>query len=346
MTLKSLKSEKKLEILDVQLNDVISIEKVRKFEEENNVKLPDDYIWFITNVGNGGGLYCDYRHCGFFPLEKTYFSDEGEDGQEKFSLDISSKGCSYSYGIILKGERYGEISENGDGESYYYPKRVHGFKEWYVTLINEKLLGYCDLYFDNRISGKIEDIIEKYKGNHNIVYIQSILWKANKFFRENKNPVTSEKTIDKIHEVFINETVVENKLFLAYTLIELDYCDCFSVIKEIFIPENYGKIAFKLHHDCNLYFINNRKIKLGVTENAERYYDMILEMLKYLSEARNDNFKYCLELAVMNPRFKINNILDIIDDEFVGKCIALIYEDEIKKRLEPYYTKAKEKYKQ
>lgn len=335
---------KKLEILDVQLNDVISIEEVRKFEEENDVKLPDDYVWFITNVGNGGGLYCDYRHCGFFPLKETYFSAEGEDGQEKFSLDISSKGCSYSYGIILKGEHYGEISENGDGESYYYPKRVHGFKELYVTLINEKLLGYCDLAFDKRISGKIEDIIEEYKKNHNILYIQSILWKANKFFRKNKNPVTSEKTTVEIYKVFINETVAENKLVLAYILIELDYFDCFSVIKEIFIPENYEKIAFKIRHDCNLYFINNRKIKLGVTENAERYYDMILEMLKYLLETRNDNFKYCLELAVMNSKFKINNILDIIENEFVAKYISTIYEDEIKKRLEPYYTKAKEKY--
>lgn len=61
--------KKFLEMLKIY--DIISIEEVRKFEEENNIKLPDDYVWFITNVANGcreRGHGYDYRYnCGFYP---------------------------------------------------------------------------------------------------------------------------------------------------------------------------------------------------------------------------------------------------------------------------------------
>ena len=82
---------KKLEILDVQLNDVISIEEVRKFEAENDVKLPDDYVWFITNVGNGGGLYCDYRYCGFFPLKRHIFQTKEKMVRKNFHLIFQAR---------------------------------------------------------------------------------------------------------------------------------------------------------------------------------------------------------------------------------------------------------------
>ena len=50
---------KKIEILQsknpaIKLYDVISKEDVELFEYVNGVKLPEDYVWFITNVGNGG----------------------------------------------------------------------------------------------------------------------------------------------------------------------------------------------------------------------------------------------------------------------------------------------------
>ncbi|MCM1505914.1 MAG: SMI1/KNR4 family protein [Ruminococcus flavefaciens] len=146
----------------IKIFDVISIEEVRKFEEENNIKLPDDYVWFITNVANGctesSGGYNYELSCGFYPLESTEFSseyieaDKWEDhyGEEKFSLNISSTGCTGSYGIFLKGEHYGEISDNDEGLAYYEPKRVHGFKEWYNLLLDVTLSGHSRLDFDRR----------------------------------------------------------------------------------------------------------------------------------------------------------------------------------------------------
>lgn len=37
-----------------KLNPVISETKVLEVEKKYNFKLPEDYFWFITNVGNGG----------------------------------------------------------------------------------------------------------------------------------------------------------------------------------------------------------------------------------------------------------------------------------------------------
>lgn len=332
---------------DVEIYDTISIEEVRKFEEENNIKLPDDYVWFITNVANGckGDGFYDYRYsCGFYPLEHTYFSNEyidGDDfddcsGEEKFSLDISGKGCTGSYGIFLKGEHYGEISDDDEGLSYYSPKRVHGFKEWYKLLIDETLLGYAPSRFCERISGKIEDILESYKQNHDMFYIRSIQWKVG---RDCRKDVITEKFINDIYDVFSNETIPENKEVLFFILIAIGYPDIFSVIKRIFIPENYEAIVFDLDTTNGIYFNDHRHLEKGVIKNTGRYYPMIRKMLDYLAENESEYFRHAFRIAVMNPEFKASDIESISNRDFVMKHI--LYADELKKRTEPYYTQAK-----
>ena len=331
---------------NVEIYDAISIEEVRKFEEENNIKLPDDYVWFITNVADGCkcGEFHDYRYnCGFFPLEKTYFSSEDIgnycEGDENFSLDISSKGCSYSYGIILKGEHHGDISDNADGLSYYYPKRVHGFKEWYNTLLDETLLGYDPAHFDERISGRIEDIIDSYQQNHDMFYICSVLWKVGWNCRKS---VITKRLMNDIYEVFVNETIPKNKEILSSILINIGYPDIVNVIKQIFIPENYESIAFYLDKKNGIYFNDNRHLEKGVIKKAGRYYNMIKKMLDYLAENESKDFKYAFRIAVMNPKFEAIHIESISNRDFVMKHISGLYEDELKKRIEPYYTKSKE----
>ena len=331
---------------DVEIYDTISIEEVRKFEDENNIKLPEDYVWFITNVANGckGDGFYDYRYsCGFRPLERTYFSreyidDDDCNGEEKFSLDISSTGCTGSYGIFLKGEHYGEISDDDEGLAYYHPKRVHGFKEWYNTLLDETLLGYDVSVFDERISGKIEDILDSYRQNHDIFYIRSVQWKTG--WDCSKNVIT-EKCKNDIYEVFVNETIHENKEVLFFILVKVDYPDIFRVIEQIFIPENYESIAFTLDTKNGIYFNNSRHLEKGIVENTERYYPMIIKMLDYLSENENEYFRYAFRIAVMNPKFEASHIENISNRDFVMKHISGLHNDELKKRTEPYYTQAK-----
>ena len=120
----------------------------------------------------------------------------------------------------------------------------------------------------------------------------------------------------------------------------------FSVIEQIFVPENYGTIAFYLDTIGGIYFKNGNFenhsfIKNGVIENADRYYPMIRKMLDYLSENESKDFKYAFRIAVMNPEFKASHIEDISNRDFVMKYISGLCNDELKKRIEPYYTQAK-----
>lgn len=184
-----------------KLFDVISIEDIRKFESEHNVKLPDDYVWFITNVGNGGTWSNGYY---FYPLEKTYFSREGLPdyvyGQEKFSIDVLSKGCSYSFGIILKGEHFGEISDNGDGYAYYDDNmQVKCFKELYIKWLDEACLGYDEYGFERRLSGTIEENLTQYENTHDYFAISSVYSKINR-------KVSSENLNTKIYHLFTAES--------------------------------------------------------------------------------------------------------------------------------------------
>lgn len=51
----------------IEIYDVISKEDVELFEFVNDVKLQEDYVWFIANVGNGDTWRNgEYR---FYPLE-------------------------------------------------------------------------------------------------------------------------------------------------------------------------------------------------------------------------------------------------------------------------------------
>lgn len=338
------KMERLKQFGDVKIYNTISIEEVRKFEEENNIKLPEDYVWFITNVANGckGNGFHDYRYsCGFYPLEDTYFSDEDAGyfckGEEDFSLDISSKGCSYSYGIILKGEHYGEISDNADGLVYYSPKKVHGFKEWYNLLLDETLLGYDTSCFDNRISGKIEDILESYRHNHDMFYLRSIQWKT---YWDCRKDAINEKCMNDIYEVFVNETISKNKKALFLILKNIGYPDIFSVIEQIFIPENYETIAFYLNTTGGIYF-KGKNFKNGVIDGAGRYYPMIRKILNYLAGNESQYFRHAFEVAVMNPEFKASHIEDISNRDFVMKHISGLYEEVLIRRIEPYYTQLK-----
>lgn len=50
-----------------KLNPVTTIEKVEEFEEKYGIKLPKEYVNFLTKIGNGGAGP-DY---GLFPLERV-----------------------------------------------------------------------------------------------------------------------------------------------------------------------------------------------------------------------------------------------------------------------------------
>lgn len=144
------------EVHKYKLNEPISFEKVVEFETEHQVKLPKDYVEFITQIGNGGaGPYY-----GIEPFENGLFEDlDFKKGRtdpskpfpltERWNLDLYDKngenidsmelnyfhskqingtikvsnfGCGVSLLLVVNGEDYGNIWMDDRGnEGGIYP---------------------------------------------------------------------------------------------------------------------------------------------------------------------------------------------------------------------------------
>lgn len=131
-----------------QLNPPVSLEEVRRFEERYHLHLPEEYVFFLTEVGNGGaGPYY-----GLYPLEKievyteyleSYTEKEAEEypafidksltpeawaarmkeaeacGNEEYDaimkkvcaglIVIGTQGCTYDNLLLCKGSENGNI---------------------------------------------------------------------------------------------------------------------------------------------------------------------------------------------------------------------------------------------
>ncbi len=325
---------------NIVINDVIAMEDVRNFEVQQNIKLPQDYVWFITNVGNGGTWDDDGRP--FYSLTDTYYSSEAlpghKKGEERFALDVLSKGCTCSLGLFLKGEHFGELSSDDEGLAYYHPYRVHGFKEFYIKWLDEALLGYSSFNVERRHYGSIEENLEEYKSCHDIALLYSIIQKI-------LRPSGLEQFTQDVHDCFMSETTNENKIVLMHILEKLGYVDMFSLLNEVFIPENYDTIISDIYF--RLYFSEKWDLD-KIVDDAGKYYDMLVSIMNH-SESVKDrkNFEYCFEMTVINPKFQAEDIIGILtsDDEEIVKFLATsVSQKALLDRVGQYVEMAKAKY--
>ena len=339
----------------IEIYDVISKKDVELFELVYGVKLPEDYVWFITNVGNGGTWRSgEYR---FYPLDldKPGFLCEElpnhQKGQEKYIFDILDDGCTYSIGVILKGTHFGEISYNTDFVmGHYYPIPLHGFKEFYLKWLEEACLGYDDFDFEYRPYGTIEEHLEQYQKNPAAHLLRSIHAKVTPH-------CAAKQFLSDVHRVFVSETNHENLILLAKILIKANYEDLPAVFRAIFVPENYEIIVWDLYREVDYFQIYTDADEIhdlpkpvdanGVITDAPGFYPMLVTIMKYYETARARKYMtYCFEMTVMNPRFKAEDILSFLtsDDAEILECLAFVYKDNIKKRVGTYIDEAKKKY--
>ena len=332
-----------------EINDVISKEDVELFEIEHNVILPEDYVWFITNVGNGGTWWVgtgdewidDVRR--FYPLSPG-FCWEGlpyhQRGQEKYALEVLSRGCTDGFGIILQGEHFGEISDTFDGMAFYNrPMTVHGFKELYLKWLEEACLGYDEYGFEDRLPGTIEEHLEQYQNHPDIELLNDIHSKVNR-------QCASKQFISDAHKILVSEKNRKNKTMLARILLKAGCQDPYSVLKAIFFPENYDIIVWELH-DTLQYFEKWLDAE-GVMEDAPKYYSMLVKIMKYYETAKQRrHLGYCFNMTVMNPKFQAKDIIGVLtsDDEEIVKFLAVsVYEKNILNRVGKYIDAATIKY--
>ncbi len=180
-----------------RLNPVISIDKIHKFESKYNIKLPEEYVFFLTMVGNGGaGPYY-----GMYMLENVNMHNEYLDSISKQALInneltkeawentmdkleesdddeydeimkevcgglmiIGTQGCTYDNLLMVNGSEKDKIvyiDWNLDPE--YGPYFTHmTFLEWYENYFRE-------IIYDNSVNsygyirlGKEDELINEY----------------------------------------------------------------------------------------------------------------------------------------------------------------------------------------
>lgn len=175
-----------------KLNPVISAESVLKAERKYNFKLPEDYFWFITNVGNGGaGPYYGLKS---FSLDKEKYlkllgketmlspmrskeeydqfickyeeceEDEYDELNEELwqgLLYLGTQGCTMNIHLILSGEYRGKIIY-GDYDRYrpFFPS-TNNFLEWYENWLLETSKGYDMTWYGSKLLGDEESLISK-----------------------------------------------------------------------------------------------------------------------------------------------------------------------------------------
>lgn len=159
-----------------QLNQVLSEKEVRQFEKEYHVKLPEEYVFFLTKVGNGGagpyyGIYslnipklrtgqviCREGVPAFFDKNLTKEAwdemmekmedDEKYDALEADMLEgvlvIGTQGCTYDMLLMCKGSEQGKlvyIDWNLEPELYPYLTGMT-FLDWYESYFKEIIAGH------------------------------------------------------------------------------------------------------------------------------------------------------------------------------------------------------------
>lgn len=183
-----------------KLNKVIDIKKIREFEERYKFKLPEEYVFFLTKVGNGGagphyGLY-DFEefikqqiYLEYIPndalinnnLTKEMWydmleSEDEEDDDEKYEeflshlhggfTSIGGQGCTYSTLLMTNGSEKGKIVYfDWNLEPNSCPYLTHmTFLDWYESYFKELIYGY-DIYgYGQYIVGTEEKLVNQYEG--------------------------------------------------------------------------------------------------------------------------------------------------------------------------------------
>lgn len=167
------------------LNPTTNIEKIREFEKKHNILLPEDYTYFLTQVGNGGagpqyGLYPleklesknDFTNISKYPAlinpdldiatwnEIIKELDESDDDYDQIARKISAqalvigtKGCTLDILLMIDGSEKGKIAvidwDFPKNQPPYLTKK--GFIEWYVGFFEIVASGdYKKLYSEYR----------------------------------------------------------------------------------------------------------------------------------------------------------------------------------------------------
>lgn len=186
------------------LNPVISINKIREYEKEHNFKLPEEYVFFLTKVGNGGtgphyGIYSfeemiNNTSIWGNPWEKAWIDENLtiEQWNEKMNfLDdcndddlcenemsklfngfiiIGTQGCTYDTLLLCNGSEKGKIVYiDWNLEWDYIPRLIKlNFLHWYENFFLEVSNDHDPHFFATAELLTENEIIDRYRNSSSI----------------------------------------------------------------------------------------------------------------------------------------------------------------------------------
>lgn len=180
------------------LNQVVSMDNIYRFESKYNIKLPAEYVFFLTMVGNGGaGPYY-----GLYTLENSIIHNEYPDAISKQAfinkhltkemwkimmdkleesddtqydeimeqvysglIITGTQGCTYDNLLMLNSSEEGKIVYiDWNLQPEYGPYFTHmTFLEWYENYFREIIFGNSVGSYGYIRLGKEEELISDYK---------------------------------------------------------------------------------------------------------------------------------------------------------------------------------------
>ncbi|WP_027624597.1 hypothetical protein [Clostridium lundense] len=326
----------------INLNSPIATSEVRMLEEKYNFKLPPDYFWFITEIGDGGeGPHGElmkfggreeiyYKLCGKenrLPELKNMedveryqeeFIDESQNNQFAFQegiLSICYKSFKYPNGdncgnddemvLIVNGNNYGEIiTIHVSQERIPRYGNTNYFLHWYERWLEDVILD-CNISYDfeNLLGGSVEELVDLYKITKDNNQKERI-W--NSFTRFKKLSGEEKKNI---HELLIYESDKDFKIHGLHTLQKINY----DKIDEVFISmitlenkEIFNEICRIISYKYTT-FMDFETYRCYPKEGLENWYEYALKMFPYIIEQEQDSY-----MGFEGANFEIDYCLDLI----------------------------------
>ncbi len=194
-----------------QLSPPIQLAEIEKFEKKNNIELPIEYVYYLTQVGGGGvcpgtgfsdftseGMY--YSNYKYYDglnrvskqlsrvmSEKEWEQEFGEhECQEDGTINLCGMDLTYDAYLIVTGPLRGRVVYlDYDGESApMWPKGAHDFLTWCENFYAEWLAGYdiCPLWnFMWQQPGNVDELICAFNNQKDKKYRQEVLYSFRKF---------------------------------------------------------------------------------------------------------------------------------------------------------------------
>lgn len=297
-----------------KLNPVLSLEDVKKFENNNNITLPEEYVFFITHVGNGGaGPYYGIiplnindinKNLSLTPFARNDMTDdewnnylEGDydytNDFENGVLEICSQGCTFVTWLVLTGNDKGKIiyaDLNMDTSKPYFINM--GFLEWFEGWFEEIIKGYNIYNYGYHYNGSQKEILEKFYKVENDNKLKA-LFSLNKFKSLDTN------TIDFLHKHYNSEY----KLYILNLLLKYD--NDYGIEKfEQELKSNNPCIAVEVFYSLN-------KI-----QKINYYYKMLDIMDKVTPELQKKILSFFYFAGIDNDiKFKVETFKKFADNE-------------------------------